>query len=51
MKFKSAFSRIADAFATPSREQVEHSYLERSVSLADLERRQNEISRGKFRNF
>ncbi|WP_160316309.1 hypothetical protein [Ahrensia marina] len=51
MKIKSAFSRIADAFSTPTREQAENSYLERSISLADLERRQNEIARGKFRNF
>lgn len=51
MKIKSAFNRIAGAFSTPSRHQAENAYLERSISLADLERRQNEIARGKFSNF
>lgn len=51
MKLKSSLARIADVFSTPSRQQVERAYLDKSISIADLERRQLEIARGKFHNF
>lgn len=51
MAFKSAFSRLANAFATPARHTIERDYLNSSISMADLERRQREIDRGKFRTF
>ncbi len=50
MNFKSSMERIAGAFSTPSRQQIERAYLNKSVSITDLERRQNEIARGKFYN-
>ena len=50
MSIKSSFARIADALSTPSRQQVERAYLDKSISITDLERRQNEIARGKFHN-
>lgn len=43
------FGRIASAFRVPSRFERETAYLNRSVSLYDLERRQREIDAGKFR--
>jgi hypothetical protein len=48
MKFKTSIKRIASAFAPPSRQAIERAYLDESVSMADLERRQYEIARGKF---
>ncbi|MCU0832770.1 MAG: DUF3563 domain-containing protein [Rhizobiaceae bacterium] len=38
---------------TPARNRQEReiAYLNQSVSMADLERRQREIARGKFRSF
>lgn len=50
MNFKSSMARIADAFSTPSRQQIERAYLNKSVSISDLERRQTEIAHGKFHN-
>jgi Protein of unknown function (DUF3563) len=43
------FRRIASAFRAPSRHERETAYLNRSVSMCDLERRQREIAAGKFR--
>ena len=40
------FARLFAPF--PSRRELERAYLDRSVSMADLERRQREIDRGKF---
>ena len=34
----------------PGRRERERAYLDQSVSMADLERRQREIDRGLFRN-
>jgi hypothetical protein len=45
------FGRISSAISGPSRAEIELSYLNGSVSLYDLERRQREIARGKFRSF
>ena len=45
------FGRITGVFQTPNRESIETDYLNRSVSLHDLERRQREIDLGKFRSF
>lgn len=50
-RFKQALGRIADVLGTPTRERMEHDYLNRSTSMYDLERRMGEIERGKFRNF
>ena len=49
MKFKTSMARIASAFTPPSRQAIERAYLNESVSMADLERRQNEIAQGKFK--
>jgi hypothetical protein len=35
----------------PSRQDREMDYLNRSVTIFDLERRQREVAQGKFRNF
>ncbi|MEM8861564.1 MAG: hypothetical protein AAGD96_24840 [Chloroflexota bacterium] len=48
MKLKASLTRIADIFSTPSRQQIERAYLDKSISMADLERRQQEIANGKF---
>lgn len=48
MKIKNSIARIAGAFTPPSRQAIERAYLDESVSITDLERRQNEIARGKF---
>ncbi|MBO0905782.1 DUF3563 family protein [Jiella sonneratiae] len=40
--------RLRSAFAANSRQSRERAYLEQSVSMADLERRQREIDRGLF---
>lgn len=51
MAFKNTIARITNAFAGPIRQKVENEYLSGSVSLVDLELRQREIDRGRFRNF
>lgn len=43
--------RIANVFGGPSREKVENDYLNSATSIYDLERRMQEIDRGKFRAF
>lgn len=50
-RFTKAFERIAGAFHAPTRSEMETDYLNRSVSLTDLERRQREIARGKFSTY
>lgn len=50
-RFTKTFERIANAFHVPTRDEAEIAYLNRSVSLTDLERRQREIARGKFSNY
>ncbi len=43
------FGRITNAFSVPSRQKAELDYLNQSISICDLEQRQNEIEAGKFR--
>ena len=43
------FGRISDMMKVPSRLDQERDYLNNSVSIHDLERRQHEIESGKFR--
>ena len=50
-RFAKAFGRLAHGLSGPSRAQMEEQYLARSQSIYDLERRMQEIDRGKFRNF
>jgi hypothetical protein len=50
-RFAKAFGRIANAIGGPSRQKIENNYLENATSIYDLERRMQEIDRGKFRNF
>lgn len=50
-RFAKALSRFAHSFNAPTRERAEERYLEGSASIYDLERRMQEIDRGKFRNF
>jgi hypothetical protein len=50
-RFSGTFGRIAHALAGPSRRDVETDYLNGSMSIYDLERRMQEIERGKFRKF
>ncbi|WP_425418160.1 DUF3563 family protein [Oricola indica] len=50
-RFAKALSRFAHSFGAPTRERAEERYLEGSASIYDLERRMQEIDRGKFRNF
>jgi hypothetical protein len=40
--------RVSGAFSVPTRQKIELEYLNQSVSINDLERRQREISAGKF---
>lgn len=49
--FAKALGRIANAIGGPSRQKVENAYLEKATSIYDLERRMQEIDRGKFRGF
>ncbi|MCE7029366.1 DUF3563 family protein [Jiella avicenniae] len=42
-------AKLRAALGTESREARERRYLEQSVSMSDLERRQREIDRGLFR--
>lgn len=51
MSIRTSLARVADVFAGPTRQQRETDYLNHSKSLVDLERRQREIDRGKFRQF
>jgi hypothetical protein len=48
-KHNSIFGRIASALKPASRHEREMAYLNKSVSIFDLERRQREIDAGKFR--
>jgi Protein of unknown function (DUF3563) len=50
-RLANVFGRITGVFQAPNREKTETDYLNGSVSLYDLERRQREIERGKFRSF
>ncbi|MFZ2102974.1 MAG: DUF3563 family protein [Oricola sp.] len=50
-RFAKAFNRIADVIGGPSRQKIENAYLNGSTSIYDLERRMQEIERGKFRGF
>jgi len=50
-RFSKTLGRIADVFGGPSRQKVENEYLEKATSIYDLERRMQEIDRGKFRNY
>jgi hypothetical protein len=50
-RLANAFGRIASVFEAPSRQKLERDYLNRSVSIYDLERRQREIDAGKFRSW
>lgn len=51
MTFKTSLSRISAAFRPVDRQSAIRNYLNQSVSIYDLERRQNEIDSGKFSNF
>ena len=43
-------SNLKSALLGPSRAEVELDYLNQSVSRVDLEMRQREVDRGRFRN-
>lgn len=51
MSFKSSISRIGAAFRPVDRQLAIQKYLNESVSIYDLERRQNEVDHGKFTGF
>ncbi|MCQ0989530.1 DUF3563 family protein [Jiella marina] len=42
-------SKLRSIFLPESPETLEHAYLNRAVSMADLERRMREIDSGRFR--
>jgi len=42
-------ARVSSAFSFPSRQDIELNYLNKSISINDLERRQHQIAAGKFR--
>lgn len=48
-KRNSFFGRVASALRPATRHEREMAYLNKSVSIFDLERRQREIDAGKFR--
>ncbi len=50
-RFLNIFGRMAGAFRVPSRQNIELEYLNQSISISDLERRQIEIGAGKFHSF
>jgi hypothetical protein len=50
-RFSNLFGRMAGAFSVPSRQKIELEYLNQSISISDLERRQTEIESGKFHSF
>ena len=50
-RFAKALGRIANRIQGPTLRQVEDEYLANSASIYDLERRMQEIERGKFRSF
>ena len=41
-------SKLRDALRLPSEQDRVRAYLDRSVSMADLERRQHEVDAGRF---
>ncbi len=51
MSFKNSMSRIGAAFRQTDQQSAIRNYLNESVSIYDLERRQNEIDSGKFSAF
>lgn len=51
MSFKTSISRIGAAFRTVDKQSAIRNYLDQSVSIYDLERRQNEIDAGKFSGY
>jgi hypothetical protein len=51
MSFRTSISRISAAFRTVDKQSAIRNYLNQSVSIYDLERRQNEIDAGKFSNY
>lgn len=51
MSFKTSMSRIGAAFRPTDRQSAIRNYLNESVSIYDLERRQNEVDNGKFSTF
>ncbi len=50
-RFSNLFGRVAGALRVPSRRKIELDYLNQSISISDLERRQHEIDAGKFHSF
>ena len=50
-RFAKILGRVANTLQGPSRAKMEEQYLSRSQSIYDLERRMQEIERGKFRDF
>lgn len=50
-RFANAFGRIANAFGGASRQKLENEYLNNATSIYDLERRMQEIDRGKFNRY
>ncbi|TCD10940.1 DUF3563 domain-containing protein [Oricola cellulosilytica] len=50
-RLANVFGRISGILQGPSRQQIETEYLNRSLSIHDLERRQREIDAGKFSSF
>jgi hypothetical protein len=50
-RFSNMFWRVAGAFRVPSRRKIELNYLNQSISINDLERRQHEIETGKFHSY
>lgn len=51
MSFKSSISRIGAMFRPFDSQSATRTYLNASVSIYDLERRQREIDSGKFTNY
>ena len=50
-RLSNLFGRMAGAFRVASRQKLELEYLNQSISISDLERRQAEIGSGKFHSF
>lgn len=51
MSFKSSISRIGSVFRPFDHQSATRAYLNDSVSIYDLERRQREIDSGKFTSY
>nr|WP_306267488.1 hypothetical protein [Pararhizobium sp. IMCC3301] len=51
MSLRTSLARIGSAFRPVDRQTVIRNYLNDSVSIHDLERRQHEIETGKFKTF